>query len=144
MIKKILTTKAHLVVLFLGVIYVLYLSQFVFFVGTWDLNRSIGWGWDYTDYIWYYSFYFNLLWVIIFPIVYWFLSRKYFLSFPLIVLHIFVIVLLLFSAFLLRETILFIVANWILFFANIVEALLIPNLMGYVVHLEISFADTLR
>jgi len=125
MVKKILTTKAHLVVLFLGLLNLLIPS-----IGLWGtsesgIHRTIGWGWDLSKYVWFYDGYLNILWVIVFPIVYWLVGRKLSLSFPLMLLQIIVIVLLisarqidpLFRVYL--E-----LANWILFFINVTIALL--------------------
>lgn len=38
----------------------------------WDLNRTIGWGWeDQGQYYFYYQNFYWLLWIILFPILYW-------------------------------------------------------------------------
>ena len=122
MIKKILTTKAHLLVLFLGVINVV-IPQLTFW-GTYDLNRTIGWGWDISKYIWYYDWYLNFVWVIIFPISYWvFQKNNYVFYFPIILLQAIVIVLLIFSRSVSPELRYYVeFANWVLFFINIFTA----------------------
>jgi len=126
MIKKILTTKAHLVVLFLGVVNLI-TSEFNFGEMN-EVIRTIGWGWDISAYIWYYDLYLNLLWVIVFPIGYWFLRKKYSLSFPLVFIQVIVIVLLIFSRMMDPELSVYLeIGNWILFFINIIAAFIITK-----------------
>lgn len=128
-IKRILTTKPHLVVFFLGMIY----WPLIYFMwqrrDLWNQDRMIGWGFDITNFtFWFskYTFWLNI-WVLFFPIVYWVLrAKKYELNFVLIVCQIVSILLFFISTFKLQfynisfSLLIFI---WLLFFANIIAAL---------------------
>lgn len=128
-IKRILTTKPHLVVFFLGMIY----WPLIYFMwqrrDLWNQDRMIGWGFDITNFtFWFskYTFWLNI-WVLFFPIVYWVLrAKKYELNFVLIVCQIVSILLFFISTFQLQfynisfSLLIFI---WLLFFANIIAAL---------------------
>ena len=119
--KQILTTKPHLVVLFLSVVYILIYGSSTFIVGTWDLNRTIGWGWDWTNYIWWITPHF--FWFVIFPLTYWFLSKTNTFSYPLMLAHVIVIVLSMIPLFEYEISIIFSLISWLLFFANIFAAI---------------------
>jgi len=121
MIKKILTTKAYLVVFLLGVINAILT---VMSWGSIDLNRTIGWGGDISKRFWYYEWYLNFIWVIIFTITYWVFERNnYVFIFPIILLQIIVVVLLLFSHRIDSEFHYYLeITNWLLFFINIITA----------------------
>lgn len=127
MIKKILTTKPHLVVFFLGLLnwsltYLIWMR-----IGTWNLNRTIGWGWDMRKFIYWISdsYYFINIWILLFPIIYWMLRlKKYEFNFILMILQVVVILFYIVASveFLYQFAYSFLIANWLLFFANVIAA----------------------
>lgn len=132
MIKKILTTKPHLVVFFLGLIALIYTATRSYF-GTWNLNRTIGWGWDITNFIWWIMPSGGVS-IIFFAFVFWILKiRRCTFLFELMFFQIIVIVLFLISIiqfqYVLSEGLLF--SNWLLFFANIIAAIYSKKDSGY-------------
>jgi len=126
--KKILTTKPHLVVFFLGMIYWPLIYFMWMSIGTWDLNRSIGWGWDSTKFVfWFseYSFFINS-WVLFFPIIYWVLRlKKYEFNFVLMVFQVLAISLFIIVTFNCNFYFSYslLASIWLLFFANIIAAI---------------------
>jgi len=123
--KKILTTKPHLVVFFLGLIS-LFLSMYWFYfdIGTSNLNRTIGWGWDITNFI-FWIIPFGTFSILLFAFIYWILKkRKCSFLFELMFFQIIAIVIFLNSIiqfqYAFSEVLLF--ANWLLFFANVIAA----------------------
>lgn len=118
MFKKILTTKPHLVVLFLGVIHIVF-SKFVWIrVGTWDLNRTIGWGWDHTNFLMYESSFQFFSFCIIFPLVYWICVRRGVLfEMYLVLLQVVVILLHLYCRITWNVSwaVIFFIGSWLLF-----------------------------
>ena len=52
---------------FLALLILLPLKEY-FFPMTWDLNRTIGWGWDVTNFAWYFQF--HLLELLLFTLGY--------------------------------------------------------------------------
>ncbi len=112
MLKKIITTQPHWILLILGISY--FFLAFTF--REWHLNRTIGWGWDVNNFIW-----FSMLWVFVMPISYWFLLRfKFTLNPILITIHILAATIFTFSEFGIGAHLI----NWALFFLNLLFATL--------------------
>lgn len=125
--KKILTTKPHLVVFFLGIIYWPLIYFMWMRVGTWSLNRTIGWGWDITNFVFWFSEYSFLIniWVLFFPMVYWILRlQKYEFNFALVLFQVLTISLFIIVTFNCNFYFSYclLIFIWLLFFANILAA----------------------
>ena len=126
--KKILATKPHLVVFFLGLFYWPLIYLMWMRVGTWNLNRSIGWGWDITNFAFWFSKYNFLInvWVIFFPLIYWILRmKKYEFNFLLMMFQVLAILLFIITTTQFRYDFSYslLISNWLLFFANIIAAI---------------------
>ncbi|MFK7771065.1 MAG: hypothetical protein AB8F94_02960 [Saprospiraceae bacterium] len=127
--KKILTTKPHLVVFFLGMIYWPLIYMMWLRRDIWNQNRMIGWGFDTTNFAFMFSensFFINV-WVLFFPIVYWILRvRKHEFNYVLMVFQVVSILLFFVSTFQFQYyyfSFSLLISIWLLFFANIIAAL---------------------
>lgn len=117
--KKLLELYIFWVMLILSKLALIYTYCF----GTWDLNRTIGWGWEITNFIWWIMPSISCS-IIVFTIGYGILfftnkKTKFFLSF----LQIFLLLIYLFIPFHQFELLIFIVIlSWIVFILNMANS----------------------
>lgn len=91
MIKKLLTTKPHLVVFFLGVIALINFLWSSYFA-TWTVTRTIGWGWDISRLLWWIMPP-GFVSILFFALVYWIFSKeKKLFPFGLVLLQVLAII----------------------------------------------------
>lgn len=132
MMKKILTTKPHLVVFFFGVISLIDFLWSSYFA-IWTVRRTIGWGWDISKHIWW-ILPPGYVYILFFALVYWIFSKgKHSFPFGLVLLQILVIICyLVFTIILFESTYakISLLVSWGLFFIIICSLLFSKKTKG--------------
>ena len=68
--------QCYMFYILLLVLTIILLSNEYISLGTWNLNRTIGWGWDITNFLWWYSPLINIILLVIYTTGYGFLCWR--------------------------------------------------------------------